>query len=75
MWYKADAAIEPQTNINVDSFLLVFLFVFIISFVPPRDHRQTTLVTLNRFCLLKKTSHPLFLMDNIKLDGIPIKIK
>ena len=74
MWYKADAAIEPQTNTNVDSFLLVFLFV-IISFVPPRDHRQITFVTLNRFCLLKKTSHPLFLMDNIKLDGTPIKIK
>ena len=30
---------------------------------------------LNRFCLLRKTSHPLFLMDNIKLDGISSKIK
>ena len=51
------------------SFLLVFLF-----FVP-RDHQQITFVTTNRFCNLSKTSNPLFLMDYIKLDGIPSKIK
>ena len=32
--YKAEAAIEPQINTNVESFLLVFLFVFINCFVP-----------------------------------------
>ena len=72
--YKAEAAIEPQINTNVESLLLVFLFVFINCFVP-RDHRQITFVALNRFCLLRKAFHPLFLMDNIKLDGIPSKIK
>ena len=72
--YKAEAAVEPQIKINVESFLLVFLFVFINCFVP-RDHEQITSVMLNRFSLLCKTSHPLFLMDNIKLDGIPSKIK
>ena len=61
--YKAEAAIEPQINNN-----------FINCFVP-KDHRQITFVTLNRFCLLRKTSQPLFLMDNIKLDGIPSKIE
>ena len=73
--YKAEpeAAIEPQINTN-ESFLLVLLFVFINCFVP-RDHRQITFVMLNRFGLLCKTSHPLFLMDNIKLDGIPSKTK
>ena len=46
-----------------------------------RDFQQITFITLNRFCLLSKplpTLHsptPLFLADNIKLDGIPIKIK
>ena len=72
--YKAEATIKPQINTNVESFLLVFLFVFINCFVP-RDHWQITFVMLDRFCLLRKTSHPLFLMDNIKLDGIPSKIK
>ena len=65
--YKAEAAIEPQINTNVESFLLVFLFVFINCFVS-RDHRQITLIMLNRFSLLRKTPHPLFLMYNIKLD-------
>ena len=32
--YKAEAAIEPQINTNVGSFLLVFLFLFINCFVP-----------------------------------------
>ena len=72
--YKAEAAIEPQINTNVASFLLVFLIVFINCFVA-RDHRKITFVTLNRFCLLSKTYHLLFLMDNIKLDGIPSKTK
>ena len=72
--YKVEAAIEPLINTNVESFLLVFLFVFINCFVP-RDHQQITFVMLNRFSLLRKTSHPLFLMDNIKLDGVPSKIK
>ena len=37
--YKAQAAIEPQVNTNVESFLLVFLFVFINCFVL-RDHHR-----------------------------------
>ena len=37
--YKAEAAIEPQINTNIKSFLLVFLFAFINCFVP-RDYRQ-----------------------------------
>ena len=72
--YKAEAAIKPQINNNVEIFLLVFLFVFVTCFVP-RDHWQITFVMLNRFCLLCKTSHPLLLMDDIKLDGIPSKNK
>ena len=72
--YKAEATIEPQINTNIESFLLVFSFVFVNCFVP-RDHRQINFVMLNRLILLRKTSHPLFLMDNIKLDGIPSKIK
>ena len=72
--HKAEAAIEPQINTNLESFLLVFLFVFINCFVP-RDQWQITFVMLKIFCLLRKTSHLLFLMDNIKLDGIPSKIK
>ena len=40
-----------------------------------RDHQQITFVTLHRFCLSnKKTPPPLFLKDNIKLNGIPTKI-
>ena len=35
--YKAQAAVKPQINTNVESFLLVFLFAFINCFVP-RDH-------------------------------------
>ena len=72
--YKAKTAIEPQINTNVESSLLVLLFVFINCLVP-RDHRQITFVMLNMFNLLRKISHPLFLMDNIKRDGIPSKIK
>ena len=72
--HKAEAAIEPQINTNLESFLSVFLFVFINCFVP-RDYWQITFVMLKIFCLLRKTSHLLFLMDNIKLDGIPSKIK
>ena len=72
--YKTEAAIEPQINTNVESFLLVFLFVF-IKFFLTRDHQQITFVKTSRFFLLSKTSHPLFLMDNIKLDGMPSKIK
>ena len=60
-------------NTNVESFLLVFLFTLINCFVP-RDHQQTTFIMLNRFFLLSKTPHPPFLTDNIKLDGIPIKL-
>ena len=60
---EAKAAIEPQINTNVKSFLII------------RNRQQINFVTLNRFCLLRKTSHPLFLMDNIKLGGIPSKIK
>ena len=62
------------TLMHVESFLLVFLFVFINCLVP-RDHQQIAFVMLNRFCLLRKTSHPLFLMDYIKLDEILSKIK
>ena len=41
-----------------------------------RDHQQITFVMLNRFCLSSQTPHsPLFLMNIIKLDGIPTKIK
>ena len=41
-----------------------------------RDHRQITFVTLNGFSpLSKKNPTLLFLTDNIKLDGIPSKIK
>ena len=38
-------------------------------------HWQITFVMLNRFCLLRKTSQSLLLMNNIKLDGIPSIIK
>ena len=55
-------------------FLLVLLFVFINCFVPSY-HWQITFIMLNRFCLLRETSHPLLLMVIIKLDGIPSKIK
>ena len=72
--YIAETAIEPQINTNNESFLLVFLFVFINCFVP-RGHCQITSVMLNKFSLLLKTSHPLFLVDNIKLGGIQRKIK
>ena len=44
--YKAEAAIEPQINTNIESFLLVFLFAFIKCFVP-RDNQQITFVMLN----------------------------
>ena len=37
------------------------------------DCRQITFFTLNGFCLLSKKTHPLILMDNIKMDRI-IKI-
>ena len=41
-----------------------------------RDHWQITFITLNRFCaLIKKNPTSLFLIDNIKLDGVPTKIK
>ena len=40
-----------------------------------KDCQQMTFIMLHRFCLLseKKTSPPLFLMDNIKMDKIPTK--
>ena len=63
---------KPQINTNVDSFLLVFLF---ISRFVPRGYWQITFLMLNGFCLLRKTSHPEFLMDNIKPYRIPSKIK
>ena len=69
--YKAEAVIEPQIDTNVESFLLVFLSTALYQ----GDHRQINLVTLNRFCLLHKTFHPLYLIDNIKLDGISSKVK
>ena len=72
--YIAETAIEPQINTNLESLLSVFLFVFINCFVP-RDHWQITLVMLNKFSLLLKTSHLLFLIENINLVGIPRKIK
>ena len=72
--YKTEAAIEPQINTNVESFLLVFLFVFIKCFLT-RDQQQITFVKTSRFFVLSKTSHPQFLLDNIKLDGMPSKIK
>ena len=44
-----------------------------------RDCQQITFVTFNRFCPLSNTPPPLpsppFLMDNIKMDRIPTKIK
>ena len=55
--YKAEATIEPQINTNIQSFLLMFSFVFINCFVP-KDHRQITFVMLNRFSLLRRTSRP-----------------
>ena len=72
--YIAETAIEPQIDTDVESFLLVFLFVFVNCFVP-RDHWQITFVMLNKFSLLLKTSHHLFLIDNIKFGRIPRKIK
>ena len=74
--YKArkKQQLSHRFETNVESFLLVFLFVLINCFVP-RYHWQTTFIMLNRFCLLRKTSHPLLLIGNIKLDGIPSKIK
>ena len=71
---ELEAGIEPQINTNVESFLLVFLFIFINCFAQ-RNHREITFLMLNRFCLLRKTFHSQFLMNNIKLDGIPSKIK
>ena len=42
----------------------------------PRDPQQIIFVMLNRFGRLsKKFLFPLFLMDNIKLDGMPTNIK
>ena len=43
--------------------------------IPLRDCQQTTSITCNGFCLLKKKNHPLFLTDNIKMDRMPTKIK
>ena len=40
-----------------------------------RDHQQTTFVILHGFDLLSKTPYTLFLMDTIRLDGMPNKIK
>ena len=41
-----------------------------------RDHWQITFITLNRFCaLIKRKPTSLFFIDNIKLDGVPTKIK
>ena len=42
-----------------------------------RNYWQTTFVTLIRCCPFSSTTHysPLFLIDNIRLDGIPTKIK
>ena len=76
--YKAEATIKPQLNTNVESFLFIFssfFFFFFINCFVPSDHRQTTFMSLNKFFSLSKTIHPLFLTDNIKLDGIIIKIK
>ena len=76
--YKAKAAIELQINTNVESFLLVILFVLVNYFVPLYfDHWQITFVMVNRFPQLHKTCQhqPQFLMDNIKLDEIRSKIK
>ena len=43
---------------------------------PLRNPQQITFVMLNRFwSLSKKPLISLFLMDNIKLDGMPTKIK
>ena len=43
---------------------------------PLSDPRQITFVMLNRFWSLSKSPlTPLFLTDNIKLDGLPTKIK
>ena len=41
--YKAETAIKPQIKTNVDNFLLVFLFVFMIYFVHKRS-------LANNFC-------------------------
>ena len=38
-----------------------------------RDHHQISFFTLNIFS--SKKAIPLFLTDNIKMDGIPTKIK
>ena len=43
---------------------------------PLRDPQQITFIMLNRFSLLSKTPFTsLFITDNIKVDGMPTKIK
>ena len=43
---------------------------------PLRDPQQITFIMLNRFSLLsKKPFTSLFITDNIKVDGMPTKIK
>ena len=39
-----------------------------------KDHRRITFVTLNRFCLLSKENHPLFLTDNTTLNRTRTKL-
>ena len=57
-------------------FCLKFSFLMVPSnYHAFRDCQQRHFATLNRFCLLSKTHHPLFLMDNIKMDRIPSKTK
>ena len=71
--YKTKAAIEPQID-NVESFLLVF-YLFLLTVMYQGIIDKTTFISLNRFFALSKTPKPLFLTENIKLAGIPIKIK
>ena len=60
--------VKPE---QFDHFHLVYHFT-----VPLRDCRQMAFVMLNKFCPLSKTPPPpLLLTDNIKMNGIPTKIR
>ena len=69
---------KRQSSHKLKLMLRIFYWCFCLflwSILYTRDHWQIIFVMLNRFCRLRKTSHSLFLMDNIQLDGIPSKIK
>ena len=58
---------KPQINTNVESFLLVYLFVLLIDFYEGIINKHLLSCSTDFFCQVDP--HPLFLIDNI---GLPL---